>query len=294
MVLRKLPQVNTWWGRNGRTRESIRGEVGRSWRSRPEIGGWGVLSLGLGSTWGWGQHLGMPLYLWRKMKHPRTASGVRTSRTPITMPVMAPTSRARAFSCPESRRERERGNGVRVHWREYQEESHRERAWLGGRRRSEACVLACLVITMSSWLSHCTRLHHFPLHQIWNLGLAPTLHSLTVAISMSCSFSFEGLFSSPIMPPPSDFLFPSPLSVLEGSSSPVHPTLISSNNINELFPGTPVRLAQWEILYTHFFWSFHPHEGGVVIPAVHSQIWDTQFFNKGMEATELGPGDTEM
>ena len=106
-VLRKLPEVNTWWGRNWRTRESIRGEVGGSWRSRLEIGGWGVLSLGLGSTWGRGQHLGMPLYLWRKMKHPRTASGVRTSRTPITMPVMAPTSRARAFSCPESRRERE-------------------------------------------------------------------------------------------------------------------------------------------------------------------------------------------
>ena len=98
---------------------------------------------------------------------------------------------------------------------------------------------------------------------------------------MSCSFSFEGLFSSHIMPPPSDFLFPSQLSVLEGSSSPVHPTLISSNNINELFPGTPVRLAQWEIIYTHFFSSFHPHEGGVVIGAVHAQICDTQFFNSG-------------
>ena len=96
------------------------------------------------------------------------------------------------------------------------------------------------------------------------------------------------------MPPPSDFLFPSQLSVLEGSSSPVHPTLISSNNINELFPGTPVRLAQWEIIYTHFFSSFHPHEGGVVIGAVHAQICDTQFFNKGMEAPELGPGETEM
>ena len=36
---------------------------GGSWSSRLEIGGWGVLPLGLGSTWGRGQHLGMPLYL---------------------------------------------------------------------------------------------------------------------------------------------------------------------------------------------------------------------------------------
>ena len=53
------------------------------------------------------------------------------------MPIMVPTLRVQVFSCPESRRKRERGNGVRVHWREYPEESYRERSWLGGRKCSE-------------------------------------------------------------------------------------------------------------------------------------------------------------
>ena len=130
-------------------------------------------------------------------------------------------------------------------------------------------AVVCFVITVSSWLSHRTRLHRFTLYQIWNLGLALALHSLTVAIPTSCSFSFEGLSSSHIMPPPSDFFFPSLLLVLEGRSSPVHSTLISSDNISQVFPGPPVWLAQWEILDTHLFGSFHPHEGGVVIPAVY-------------------------
>ena len=134
------------------------------------------------------------------MKHPRTASGVSTSRTPITMPVMAPTLRARLFSRPESRRERERGNGVRVHWGGYPEESYRERAWLGGRKCSEPCVVVCVFITASSRLSHRTWLHHFTLYQISNPGLALTLHSLTIAISMSYSSSSEGLFFSHYAP----------------------------------------------------------------------------------------------
>ena len=156
------------------------------------------------------------------MKRPRPASGVSTSRTATMMPITAPTPRARLFSCTESRRERERGNGVRVHWGGYPEESYRERAWLGGRKCSEPCVVVCVFITASSRLSHRTWLHHFTLYQISNPGLALTLHSLTIAISMSCSFSFEGLFSSHTMTPPSDFLFPSQLSALEGRSSPVH------------------------------------------------------------------------
>lgn len=203
------------------------------------------------------------------MKHPRTASGVTTCRTPIMMPIMVPTLRVQVFSCPESRRKRERGNGVRVHWREYPEESYRERSWLGGRKCSEIGMQLYVLSSVSSWLSHRTRLHRFTLYQIWNLGLALALHFLTVAIPTSCSFSFEGLSSSHIMPPPSDFFFPSLLLVLEGRSSPVHSTLISSDNISQVFPGPPVWLAQWEILDTHLFGSFHPHEGGVVIPAVY-------------------------